>query len=112
MRAKRLAMREMQMRFVFTVLEPCGEQKYWCGPSFGFTGRISAPSLLKNLILLQGKNDFTIPEVKTFRRQTLTIAAQGGALPPGWAANRTIPTVYRTQPGWARPAPPAKTTFP
>jgi hypothetical protein len=38
----------MRVRLVFTGLEPCGEQKYWCGPSFGFTGKISPPSLLKS----------------------------------------------------------------
>jgi hypothetical protein len=34
-RARRLAARialEMQVCFVFTGLEPCGEHKYWCDP--------------------------------------------------------------------------------
>jgi hypothetical protein len=55
--AVRLA-REMEVCWIFTGLEPCGEHKYWCGPWFGFTGRICTPSLLKNLVLPQGKNDY------------------------------------------------------
>jgi len=39
--------RRINVRFVFTGLEPCGEQSYWCGPRFGFTGKICTPSLLK-----------------------------------------------------------------
>jgi hypothetical protein len=41
----------MEMCLIFTGLEPCAEHTYWCGPKFairfGFTGRISTPSLLK-----------------------------------------------------------------
>jgi hypothetical protein len=41
----------MEMCLIFTGLEPCAEHTYWCGPkfaiTFGFTGRISTPSLLK-----------------------------------------------------------------
>jgi hypothetical protein len=55
----------MQICIVFTGLEPRGEQKYWCGPyfaiTFGFTGRISTPSLLKILILHRGKIDYIGP---------------------------------------------------
>ena len=53
-RAMRLVIRharEMEMCLIFTGLEPCAEHTYWCGPKFairfGFTGRISTPSLLK-----------------------------------------------------------------
>jgi len=55
----------MQTCILFTGLEPRGEQKYWCGPyfaiTFGFTGRISTPSLLKILILPRGKIDYIGP---------------------------------------------------
>ena len=51
------ARREMRVRFVFTGLEPSGEQKYWCGPSFGFTGRISPPSLLKICCCIKARKE-------------------------------------------------------
>src|ERR1035437_10693454 len=50
--------REMEVCLIFTGLGPCGEHKCWCGPCIGFTGRICTPSLLKNLVLPQGKNDY------------------------------------------------------
>ena len=53
-RARRFVVRrarEMEMCLIFTGLEPSVEHTYWCGPkfaiTFGFTGRISTPSLLK-----------------------------------------------------------------
>ena len=58
------AVREMEVCLIFTGLEPCGEHKCWCVPKIGFTGRICTPSLLKNLVLPQGKNDFNIPATK------------------------------------------------
>jgi hypothetical protein len=53
------------MRSIFTGLKPGVEHKYWSGPWFafwfGFTGRISTPSLLKKsgpASLHRGKNDY------------------------------------------------------
>ena len=50
--------REMEVCLIFTGLEPCDEHKCWCVPKIGFTGRICTPSLLKNLVLPQGKIDY------------------------------------------------------
>ena len=40
---------DIKVSLIFTGLEPCGEHKYWCVPKFGFTGRISTPSLLEKI---------------------------------------------------------------
>jgi hypothetical protein len=58
-------LREIKKGIVFTGLEPFGVRKYLCVPKFairfGFTGRISTPSLLKNLILPRGKSNYIGP---------------------------------------------------
>jgi hypothetical protein len=40
---------DIEVSLNFTGLELCGEHKYWCVPKFGFTGRISTPSLLEKI---------------------------------------------------------------
>jgi len=118
---------------IFTGLEPCGEHKYWCVPKIGFTGRICTPSLLKNLVLPQGKNDFNIPATKARRRglpsrhpsdkdpslgTPSSLTAVAGPKPPGnlRLGNRVFPSIspprlpLRTRAGlllsprWRRPA--------
>jgi glutathione peroxidase len=51
----------MEMRFTFTGLVPCGEHTFWCGPWFGFTGKICTPSIAEKICFrLRGKIDSNI----------------------------------------------------
>ena len=58
--ANRIALRR-GVRPIFTGPGPCGKQKYWCGPWFGFTGKICTPSVAERSFLHRGKFDYIGP---------------------------------------------------
>src|SRR5271166_5378927 len=109
MRAKRPGIRETRetgVCLIFTEPEPCVEHKYWCGPKFaiwfGFTGRISTPSLLIKSDPAHGKIDYIGP--RRLRPNQWAVERPGNRVFPEFPAARIAfglgPIPQSTGRGW------------